>query len=161
VTAGPAEAYLERLDAVGLRLDEHARARDVAGLTGADPATGERWEAGQVWAHLAEFIPYWIEQARIVLAAPTEGASFGRTQADEGRIAAVERDRGTPVAELSARLSGHRALLAELIAGLTGAEWVRTGTHPTLGPMTVEDIVERFLVGHLEEHAEQLDALRR
>ena len=38
--------------------------------------------------------------------------------------------------------------------------WQAHGTHPTRGTMTVERLVEEFIVGHLEEHADQLEALR-
>jgi hypothetical protein len=31
--------------------------------------------------------------------------------------------------------------------------------HPTLGEMTVQRLFERFIVAHLEEHADQLDGL--
>jgi hypothetical protein len=30
--------------------------------TAADPPTGERWDRGQVLSHIAEFLPYWIEE---------------------------------------------------------------------------------------------------
>ena len=40
-----------------------------------------------------------------------------------------------------------------------GETWRRLGSHPTRGEMTVERIVEEFIVNHLEEHADQLDAL--
>src|SRR3984893_13850500 len=88
-------AVLRRLDAVRERLGALAT-RDAphGALTAPDPPTGERWEAGQVWAHLAEFIPYWMGEATQVIAdglgAP---APFGRTKADAGRLAAIERDR--------------------------------------------------------------------
>jgi hypothetical protein len=159
MTSGPGGAFLTRLDAVGVRFGGLAAGPIGAGLTDPEPGSGERWEAGQVWAHLAEFIPYWVEQARIVLADPQDGAPFGRTKADEGRIAAIQRDRAVPIPELHARLDGHLVLLRDFLGGLAGSEWQRRGTHPTLGPMGMEEIVERFLVGHLEEHAEQLEGL--
>ncbi len=60
--------YLARLDAVERRLAAAAAAEPPSGaLTGADAETGEQWERGQVWAHLSEFIPYWIAEAGPVL----------------------------------------------------------------------------------------------
>jgi hypothetical protein len=38
-------------------------------------------------------------------------------------------------------------------------DWQTCGLHPTLGSMTVAQIVARFLADHLEEHAAQLDEL--
>jgi len=34
-----------------------------------------------------------------------------------------------------------------------------TGHHQTLGEMTVAEMIDRFMVAHLEEHADQLDPL--
>ena len=63
------DEYLARLDAVEARLGAAAAAEPHPdALTGADPTSGERWDRGQVWAHVAEFIPYWIRQARPVIA---------------------------------------------------------------------------------------------
>src|SRR5438552_1680541 len=55
----PAAHFLTRLDAVELRLDAHARSEPPTGLTDPDPPTGEQWDAGQVWSHLAEILYYW------------------------------------------------------------------------------------------------------
>ena len=69
-----ADGYLARLDAVEARLAALAESSPPPdALTGADPSTGERWDRGQVWAHLAEFIPYWIAQSGPIL----EGAAVG------------------------------------------------------------------------------------
>ena len=46
-----------------------------------------------------------------------------------------------------------------LCRSLTTEDWQTCGLHPTLGSMTVAQIVARFLVDHLEEHAAQLDEL--
>ena len=41
----------------------------------------------------------------------------------------------------------------------TPDEWTRRGAHPVRGEMTVERIVAVFIADHLEEHADQLDAM--
>jgi DinB family protein len=153
----PAPGFLERLDAVIARLEAHA-ARPARGVTAPDPRTGERWDQGQIWAHLAEFIPYWIVETGVVLAAD-EPPAFGRTQSDPGRIGEIARRRDEPPATLMAAVREEEAALRDLIAGLDGTAWERRGIHPTLGSMTVTEIVEDFLVGHLEQHADQLDSL--
>ncbi len=153
----PAGGFLERLDAVIARLHAHARSQ-ARGVTEADPRTGERWDQGQVWAHLAEFIPYWIVEAGVVLAAD-EPPAFGRTQSDPGRLGEIARRRDEPPATLMATVHEEAAALRDLIAGLEPGAWERRGIHPTLGSMTVTRLVEDFLVGHLEQHAKQLDSL--
>ncbi len=154
------EMLLERLASAERRLVEHASAPVPDGLTEPDPGGEERWEAGQVWAHLAEFPAYWLGQARsIITAAPTEIVPFGRTKTDPDRIAAIERDRHADPPALLARV---RASLEEVGDGARAWDhetWRRLGSHPTRGEMSVERIVEEFIVNHLEEHADQLDAL--
>jgi hypothetical protein len=151
---------LARLDAVEQRLAAHAAATTPTGLTDPDEPTGERWEAGQVWAHMAEFVPYWHRQSAIVLEAPEdERAPFGRTKTDESRIGAIERDRHESPAELMGRVRGTLEDLRAFVATLDAADWEREGIHPVRGPVSVRTIIERFEVDHLEEHADQLDSL--
>lgn len=156
------DSYLARLDAVEARLGAAAAMEPPpAALTAADPDSGERWDRGQVWAHLSEFIPYWIAQARPVLRCEASGAPvpFGRTKGDPERIGAIERDRGEPVSALWADTDADIASLRTFLGGLQPGQWETRGLHPTLGAMTVDELVERFLVGHLEEHAEQLEGM--
>jgi hypothetical protein len=58
-----------------------------------------------------------------------------------------------------ATVRDEEAALRDLIAGLDASAWERRGIHPTLGSMTLTEIIEAFLVGHLEQHADQLDSL--
>ena len=154
--------YLARLDTVEARLVAAAAAEPPAGsLTSADADTGERWERGQVWAHLSEFIPYWIAEARPLLQEqPSDGlVPFGRTKRDPERIGAIERNRHQPVSVLWGETRTDIALLRAFLAAIGPDQWGISGLHPTLGAMTVDELVERFLVGHLEEHADQLEGM--
>ena len=159
VSVNPADGFLERLQYVAMWLEEHSR-RTVPGLTDPDSKTGEQWEWGQVWAHLGEFIPYWIHQAGVVLKWPgAEPVPFGRIKTDKGRVAAIERDRHLRPNDLMDRLKGHLADLWEFVDQIPPDGWSKTGVHQTLGVMDVRQIVEEFLVGHLEEHEAQLRQL--
>jgi DinB superfamily len=154
------DQLLVRLEYVIMRLEAHALAPARPGLTEPDQPSGERWEWGQVWAHVAEFIPYWMGEIRSILAGPAdEPAPFGRTKTDPDRIAAIERDRGQPVAELWNRMQGHLAGLWNFLDDLPADAWSRQGLHPTLGAMSVSMVADEMLVGHLEQHAAQLDGL--
>jgi hypothetical protein len=157
------ERYLARLDAVEARLAAAAATEPPPGaLTGADPASGERWDRGQVWAHLSEFIPYWIAQAGPVLRGKASGdpVPFGRTKGDPERIGAIERDRREPVSTLWADTQADIRRLRTFVRSIEPGLWETRGLHPALGPMTVDELVEEFLVGHLEQHADQLEGLR-
>ena len=156
------DGYLARLDAVEARLAAAAATEPHPGaLTGADPDSGERWDRGQVWAHLAEFIPYWIVQAGPVLGGQGSGAPvpFGRTKGDPERVGTIERDRREPVSVLWASTLADITKLRAFLGSIEPDRWAMRGLHPTLGVMTVDELVERFLVGHLEEHADQLEGI--
>jgi hypothetical protein len=154
------DALITRLAEAERRLAEHAAKPPPPGLTAPDPGDGEQWEAGQVWAHLAEFPGYWLAQAQRVIALPTnEPVPFGRVKTDAGRIEAIERDRHTDPAALLERVRTSLAEVTDAVRSFPPDAWTRRGAHPTRGEMTVHAIIERFIVEHLEEHAEQLDAL--
>ncbi len=157
----PTQEFLRRLDRVEERLRAHAT-RDFPSdaLTAPDPPSGERWEAGQVWAHVAEFIPYWVGEAALVIERGQDKPEpFGRTKSDPGRIAAIERDRSTDRVRLWHRITGDIATLRAFLGGLDDSAWTARGFHSTLGEMDLAGILDEFLVGHLEQHAAQLDQL--
>ena len=156
------DELIARLDAVEHRLVEHADAPLPSGLTEPDPDGEERWEAGQVWAHLAEFPAYWLSQAQRVISLPTnEPVPFGRVKTDAGRVEAIERDRNTDPHALLARVRSALGEVTDIARSLPPEAWTRRGQHPVRGEMTVQQIFERFVAHHLEEHADQLDGLRR
>ena len=156
--AGPDELF-RRLEAAEARLAAQA-ADPPPGLTEPDPTTGDRWDAGQAWAHLAEFVPYWIGQIRRVIEpGASEPVSFGRVSTDPGRLGAIEAGRVEAPAAQMARLGAAIGDARAFLAGLPIDDWRRRGVHPRLGEMDLARIVQQFIVGHLEEHATQLETL--
>jgi hypothetical protein len=152
------DRLVARIDAVQDRLQRLAGTA-LQGLTAPDPPTGEQWDAGQVWAHLAEFVPYWIDQLSAVADTWRPGGlppPFGRTKADPGRVAAIQRDRREDPVRLLGRLE---AQLGQLRPFLQQVNFDTVGRHPTLGAMPMPVAIEEFLVGHLEQHADQLAGL--
>lgn len=156
-----ANELVGRIDGVEERLkDLAALDPPPAGLTQPDLPSGERWDWGQVWAHLAEFVQYWTGQVRAVLTSDAEPpVPFGRTKTDPERIAAIERNRQGDRGELMARIAGHIAELRQLTRALGDDDWAIVARHPTLGEMAMREVFEDFLVGHLEQHADQLEEL--
>jgi hypothetical protein len=151
-------AMLSRIDAARKRLEELAR-KTSAGLTDPEPDTGERWEAGQVWGHVAEFPGYWVSQVRSILSSSSATPPFGRTVTDPDRLGAIDRGLRESRAALVSRALDGTGAAREYFAGLGDADWSRSGRHRVRGVMGVAQIVERFVVGHLEEHADQLASL--
>jgi hypothetical protein len=156
----PAGGFIVRLDGVQPRLALLAEMPVPSALTEPDPPTGERWEWGQVWAHMVEFVPYWIGQIRLILEARTDQpVPFGRVKTDPDRIARIEAGRHESVTGLFERLSDETGDLTAFLAELSEEDWRRMGLHQTRGIMPMDRIVEQFLVGHLDEHAVQLESL--
>ena len=146
----------ERLLAAAGRIRAAAPVLPDEALTDPDPDTGERWDRRQVLAHVAEMLPYWVEQVELVAAG--DQVPFGRTRSNPERIAAIERDRREDPARLLVRVDDGLGVVLALLERLADDALARSGRHQTLGAMTVAAIVDRFLVEHLEEHADQLDA---
>lgn len=154
------DEVMRRLDSAEMRLLAHSRGLPPAGLTEPDEGGTERWEAGQVWAHIAEFVPYWHGQLEHVIAAyQGEPVPFGRTKGDATKMEAIEADRHEPVAALMARTRTDIESLQGYVRSLSSAQTEARGLHPRRGVMTGVEIVEHFIVDHLEEHADQLDGL--
>lgn len=151
-------AWLERLDAVETRLA--SQAERAGGQTSADPTTGETWERGQVWGHLAEFIAFWTEQAGDVIDEfHGEPVAYGRQRDDPGRKAGVESGLVVPLETLWQEVKSDVADLRRFLQALPDAWESAVGLHYTQGEVKAADIIERTLVGHLEEHAGQLEAI--
>jgi hypothetical protein len=160
VTGDPGTAgRRERLVAAAGRIRAAAPLLPEQALTDPDPNSGERWDRGQVLAHVAELLPYWAQQVELVAAG--DQVPFGRVASDPGRLAAIERDRREDPARLLDRMDEGLAVVLALLDGLDDDALARRGRHQTLGEMTVAAILDRFLVDHLEEHADQLEAGRR
>ncbi len=126
-----------------------------------DPATGERWNRGNVLGHVAEMVPFWTDQARAVLAG---AKAMGR---DEPGAARRQEGiaRGTLLSEADLRAEIERGLdeLATLLRGVAVDDLERPVVYrPRRGPeepMTLAGAIDTLLVHHLEEHLDQLEAL--
>jgi hypothetical protein len=103
--------------------------------------------------------PYWLSQVEVVLAGSPEPVPFGRVATDPERIDRIGRDRNLPAGELFDRIDKGLAAVGVRIAEFEPAERARRGRHSRLGEMTVEGLVERFVVAHLEEHIRQLEEI--
>jgi hypothetical protein len=142
--------------AAASRVREHA---DAFGdrLTQPDPSTGEEWDRGQVLSHIAEFLPYWVEQFEGVVAAGGAGQAFGRTKQTPSRLARIESGRHRSDSDLLGEMDAGIDRAVAFIRNLRSADSTLEGTHSTRGRMTVAAAFEEFVVAHLEQHADQLE----
>jgi hypothetical protein len=145
-----------RLLAAAERIRRTAPAMPDQARTSPDPDTGEQWDRGQVLAHIAEILPYWAQQTELVVERGG-GVPFGRVKTDPGRIAAIERDRREDPSRLLERMDQGLQQVLALLDRLDDEALERTGTHERLGEMSAAQIIDRFVVEHLEEHADQLE----
>jgi DinB family protein len=117
------------------------------------------WGPKELLAHTAEMLGYWPAQIDLILAGSRDPVPFGRVSTDPERIRRIGRDRQVPTAELFDRVATEARRLETRIQSLSVQDAARRGLHPRLGEMNVGGIIARFLVGHLEEHVEQLRAI--
>jgi hypothetical protein len=117
------------------------------------------WGPMELLAHVAEMLPYWLGEIERILAGPRWPVPFGRVGSDPVRIALIGRDRTLPTEELFVRIDAWLERWDHRLATLGPDQLARVGLHPTRGEMTVEAIVERMVVHHLDEHADQLEAI--
>jgi uncharacterized protein (DUF952 family) len=164
------EPLLDRLSAAGARLAS-TRPTVESGVpwpVGAVAAGGgeAEWGPTEALAHVSEFLPYWLgEMERVIAGTDGHGAGgptpFGRTAADPVRSLTVVRDSTLPPRELYDRIAGVLQRYRWRIPELTDEEIGRRGVHSLRGELAVPQLIERFAVSHLEEHAEQLEATLR
>ena len=124
-----------------------------------DSPRTRQWVARETMAHIVEMLPYWQGEIERIVAGPGESMQFGRGPTDLLRIMTVDRDRTLPVAEMYVRLDHSIERLVRRLLELDDRQCARHGLHRTRGDMTVRQVVEEMLAGHLEEHCDQMAAL--
>ena len=161
--ASPAAGAIDRLTTAATTFDGLRAAIDAGRPWPLREVTGDgpeaQWGPPEILAHATEMLPYWMGEIERVVSGSLEPVPFGRVSTDPLRSLTIERDRTLPTRELLSRIDSGVARYAERLPELTAADWGRLGLHPRLGEMTVEAMLERFVVSHLEEHAISLKAL--
>lgn len=123
-----------------------------------EPGSGE-WSVTKVLAHLAELLPYWARQAEAVAARDQNDQPFGRTHEDPDRIAAVEEHGQDSLETTVVRVQAGLEVATATLRRIPAEKWTRTGRHERRGEMSVEQIVDDFLVQHAEEHVAQVESI--
>jgi hypothetical protein len=119
------------------------------------------WGPPETLAHVAEMLPFWLGEIERIVDGRGDPVPFGRVATDQLRLLVLERDRSLPPRELFDRITTGAERVARRLTTLKQSDAARPGLHPRLGQMTVEAVAERFIVVHLEEHADQLAAVVR
>lgn len=122
------------------------------------PGPESSWGPREVLAHVAEMLPYWLGEIELILdaAGRREPHGFGRLEDDPIRVAIITRDRAFPARELLGRVEGEAKRVAHRLRALGEDDAAAIGQHVTRGDLSVRDIAERLIVGHIEGHVTQL-----
>jgi hypothetical protein len=116
------------------------------------------WVARETLAHVDEMLLYWMGEIERILAGTDEPIPFGRTATDLVRQLTVDRDRTLPASELYVRLDHSLERILRRLLEIDERQAARRGLHKQRGEMTVRQIVDVMLAGHIEEHARQIAA---
>jgi len=140
--------------------------QQVADITGwlstADPALLYRapeaaeWTVMQLMAHVTEVLRYWPDVMLGLAAEP--GRSFGRGLDDSVRTGYVAAHKDDTVADMVRAMAEAGARASSKLATIPDAAWAATGVHVVWGTVTLPDVVERVLTGHLPDHLAQAKA---
>ena len=150
------QEWVARLDTAEERLRRHAQGAKPSGLTDADPETGERWEAGEVWAHIAEFVPYWTAEALRMMERPSE--AWGRDHTDRARLAAVTDTARCRLDDVVAEIRVAVKQAADTLRTLTDADLAveAPSANPRWGVKPASFVIDQLLVHHVESHLKQI-----
>lgn len=154
---------MARTIAASDRLDQHRPAVEAGApwplAARFDHAPEASWGPTELLAHVAEMIPFWLGEVERILAGPPGPVPFGRVGTDPIRIAIIGRDRTLPIGELYARIHDGLARWSDRMRTLAPAQLEKVGLHPRMGEMSVEAIVERQVISHMDDHVRQLEAI--
>ncbi len=112
------------------------------------------WGPRETLTHVAEMLPYWRGEIERIL--DGDEPPFGRVADDPIRTLTIGRDRTLPIRELFARIDAGVDRYEPWLGTLSPDDLARAGIHPTRGRLTIADVLEINVVGHLEGHVEQL-----
>ncbi len=153
---GTVDGWIERVDRVEHRLavaagrgEERHRSQEAGG-----------WTPPEVWGHLSEFVEFWIEEiGDVVDEYQGEPVAIGRAADDDTRLAGVEHGRAVPVDRLWQEVRSDLADLRAFLRALPEDRWTVVGVDSVRGEMDLEQLIEIYLISHLEEHVTQLEEL--
>lgn len=118
------------------------------------PPGQEAWSAAMVLAHLGEFPRFFAGELRRFLADPA--APIGRTHEHPERLDAVAAARGRSYEQLRAGVTSAAAELADVLRELDDHHLAMTTNNRKYGPEPLTTFLNRYVLNHKREHAEQL-----
>jgi uncharacterized damage-inducible protein DinB len=155
-----AQAQAQRLERVVAQLDSLLRQPEVAERLRTHPGEDE-WSVMQILGHLAESVPYWLDNCHNLIVATGKPPTFGRRLDAPERLVGVEIGATGEIDEWLPRVEGEIMAAAQAIRHMSPAERSKIGLHIRDGEITVAQVIERFIVTHVEGHLAQIQAALR
>jgi uncharacterized damage-inducible protein DinB len=121
-----------------------------------EPKQGE-WPVMSTLAHLAELLPYWAHEAAALAASPGKNA-VGRTHDDPGRLGAIQEHGHDSLGSIVPSVRSALEECTRTLRSIPEEGWNAVGQHVRGMPISANEIVQRFVVNHAEEHATQIHA---
>ena len=149
-TAG--EERAARLEAAVATLLE--RIQGLEGTLLHEEPTEGTWSVMKILGHVSEVLPYWSRVAAEVAEKP--GGTVGRPEDDPDRMAAVERFTDTTLDEVLPTIQTGLAEATARLRAMPADGWGQTARHASYGEVTAGQIIDRFLIGHIEGHTRQV-----
>ena len=117
----------------------------------------DSWTLAEALVHIAEARGFFAGETQKILTAP--GAVFGRTTEDPHRLQNIEDHGRDTLADIrQAMIASHEAVM-QALADVRDDDLQLKAEHVRLGPQTLAEVIQRFLVGHDRTHVEQARAL--
>lgn len=153
-----AEGQSHRLEQVYEHLAALMRERDVMPEMHTVKQPGE-WSAMSVLGHMVEMIPYWLKQIHRVVVSVGDPPRLGRPLDSPDRLEGPKRgEEGYPDKMLE-ELRAQVHLAVTTFRSMSPSQREKRGLHTTRGEMSVAEMIETFVVGHAEEHLDQIKAI--
>jgi DinB superfamily len=116
--------------------------------------TENEWTIMQNLAHTVEFLSYWANEIKKLVAEP--GRNFGRIATDEGRLQGIQQHSRDSLEQVKAALPGSYARLEDVLGGLQDSDLEITGQHVRFGERPLDWFIEEFVTKHLSDHVAQI-----
>ena len=117
----------------------------------------EGWTAAMALVHIAEARQFFAGEIQKILATP--GVTVGRTMDDPHRLQTIADHGHASPADIRRKLTTSYEQIIKTLNGLSVADLTLNIEHVTLGPHTLAEFIQRFLVGHDRAHVQQVSHL--
>ena len=120
----------------------------------------EEWSVAQVLGHVIEMAPLWSSKARTAAQQRAELPAKRTPEEAQARLAAVERYGKESRAAILDGLRSSKTKCIQTVSALEDSD-LDTPKLRDGAPMTVRGFLDKQIITHVNEHAEQITAARK